>query len=157
MTSTIAAKVTNLGFRLPPPSPAAAANYVPVVRSGNLLFVSGQISQLDAGIAFYGRLGDELDVEQGIQAAQVCALCVLAQVDVVVGGDIAKIGRIVRLGVFVAATPTFSQHSQVGNGASDLLAAVLGERGRHARTSIGVASLPLGVAVEVDAIVELVD
>lgn len=156
MPNTIAAKVQSLGYQLPD-APAPAANYVPTVRTGNLLFISGQISQQDGKPVYLGRLGEQISVEEGKQAAALCALGILAQVSAAVGGDIDKVSRVVRLGVFVASTPQFDQQSQVGNGASDLIAAVFGERGRHARSAVGVASLPRGVAVEVEAVVELAD
>lgn len=156
MPNTIGAKVQSLGYQLPD-APAPAANYVPTVRTGNLLFISGQISQQDGKPVYLGRLGEQISVEEGKQAAALCALGILAQVSAAVGGDIDKVSRVVRLGVFVASTPQFDQQSQVGNGASDLIAAVFGERGRHARSAVGVASLPRGVAVEVEAVVELAD
>jgi len=151
MTDTIAARLGQLGHALPVAS-GPAANYVPVTRVGVLAFISGQIS---AGAV--GRLGDDLSVEQGKAAAAGAALSLLAQIDRLIEGDVARVKRVARLGIFVAATPDFTQHSQVGNGASDLVVAVLGEAGRHARTTVGVASLPTGAAVEVEAIVELAE
>jgi len=149
MTDTIADRLRRLGHQLPEAS-GPAANYVPVTRIGALAFISGQVS---AGMV--GRLGAELTVEQGQAAAAAAALSLLAQIDRLVEGDVARVKRIARLGIFVAATADFTQHPLVGNGASDLIVAVLGEAGRHARTTVGVASLPRGAAVEVDAIVEL--
>jgi len=149
MTDTIAARLSQLGHDLPAAS-GPAANYVPVTRIGALAFISGQIS---AGAT--GRLGEDLSVEQGQAAATSAALSLLAQIDRLVEGDPARVKRVARLGIFVVATPEFTQHPLVGNGASDLIVAVLGEAGRHARTTVGVASLPRGAAVEVDAIVEL--
>ena len=151
MTDTIAARLTKLGHDLPAAS-TPAANYVPVTRVGALAFISGQVS---AGVT--GRLGDDLSVEQGQAAAAAAALSLLTQIDRLVEGDVARVKRVARLGIFVAATPEFTQHPLVGNGASDLIVAVLGEAGRHARTTVGVASLPRGAAVEVEAIVELVE
>jgi enamine deaminase RidA (YjgF/YER057c/UK114 family) len=150
MTDTIAARLQRLGHRLPEAS-APAANYVPVTRIGDLAFISGQVS---AGVT--GRVGADLAVEQGQAAAASAALSLLAQIDRLVEGDVTRVKRVARLGIFVAATPEFTQHPLVGNGASDLIVAVLGEAGRHARTTVGVASLPRGAAVEVEAIVELV-
>ena len=149
MTDTIATRLQRLGHQLPEAS-GPAANYVPVTRIGALAFISGQVS---AGVI--GRLGAELTVEQGQAAAALAALSLLAQIDRLVEGDVARVQRVARLGIFVAATPEFTQHPLVGNGASDLVVAVLGEAGRHARTTVGVASLPRGAAVEVEAIVEL--
>ena len=154
--TTIAQTLESLGLALPP-APVPAANYVPTVRAGNLLHVSGQVSLVDGKPAFLGRLGAELDLEAGQAAARAATLGVLAQIAAATDGSVAAVRRIVRLGVFVAATPEFTRHSEVANGASDLMAAVFGEAGRHARAAIGVASLPRGVAVEVDAIVELAD
>lgn len=151
MTDTIASRLERLGHRLPEAS-GPAANYVPVTRIGSLAFISGQVS---AGVT--GRLGAELSVEQGQAAAATAALSLLAQIDRLVGGDPARVKQVARLGIFVAATADFTQHPLVGNGASDLIVAVLGDAGRHARTTVGVASLPRGATVEVDAIVELVE
>jgi enamine deaminase RidA (YjgF/YER057c/UK114 family) len=156
MTDTIAARLERLGHRLPEAS-GPAANYVPVTRIGALAFISGQIAPLAPGDVPAARLGAELSVEQGQAAAAAAALSLLAQIDRLVAGDPARVKRVARLGVFVAATPDFTQHSQVGNGASDLVVAVLGEAGRHARTAVGVASLPRGATVEVEAIVELAE
>lgn len=149
MTDTIAARLAKLGHALPAAS-GPAANYVPATRIGALAFISGQVS---AG--FTGRLGDDLTVEQGQAAAAAAALSLLAQIDRLVEGDATRVKRVARLGIFVAATADFQQHPLVGNGASDLIVAVLGEAGRHARTTVGVASLPRGAAVELDAILEL--
>jgi enamine deaminase RidA (YjgF/YER057c/UK114 family) len=154
MTETIAQRVAAQGLTLPDAS-GPAANYVPVTRIGSLIFISGQIpSQVD-GPAHLGIVGADLTLEQGQKAAQSAALAVLAQISGAVGGDISRVRRVARLGVFVAATPAYTDHSLVANGASDLMVAVLGEAGRHARSAIGVASLPRGVAVEVEAIVEI--
>lgn len=156
MPKTIAEAVAALGHTLPA-APAPAANYVPYVQSGNLLYVSGQISQDRNGPAWLGHLGDTVSLEDGQKAAQACALAILAQVSAATGGDLARIRRIVRLGVFVASAPGFTQQPQVGNGASDLIAAVFGDKGKHARAAVGVAALPRGVSVEIEAVVELED
>ncbi|WP_395672141.1 RidA family protein [Inquilinus sp.] len=156
MPKTIAEAVAALGHELPA-APAPAANYVPYVRAGNLLFISGQISQDRNGPAWLGHLGDTVSLEDGQKAAQACALAILAQVSAATGGDLARIRRIVKLGVFVASAPGFTQQPQVGNGASDLIAAVFGDKGKHARAAVGVAALPRGVSVEVEAVVELED
>jgi enamine deaminase RidA (YjgF/YER057c/UK114 family) len=154
MTNSIADKLATLGHQLPQPS-APAANYVSVVRTGNLLFVAGQVSIGESKEVMQGRLGADLDVERGQLAAQRAAIGVLAHIAAATNGQLSAVRRIVRLGVFVAATPDFTKHPEVANGASDLIAAVFGERGKHARATVGVASLPRGAAVEVDAIVEL--
>jgi enamine deaminase RidA (YjgF/YER057c/UK114 family) len=154
MPKTIAEAVAALGHELPA-APAPAANYVPTVQAGNLLFISGQISQDRNGPAWLGHLGDTVSLEDGQKAAQACALAILAQISAATGGDLARIRRVVKLGVFVASAPGFTQQPQVGNGASDLIAAVFGDKGKHARAAVGVAALPRGVSVEVEAIVEL--
>lgn len=156
MPKTIAEAVAALGHTLPD-APAPAANYVPYVQAGNLLFISGQISLDRNGPAHLGHLGDTVSLEDGQKAAQLCALAILAQISAATGGDLARIRRVVRLGAFVASAPGFTQQPQVANGASDLIAAVFGDKGKHARAAVGVSALPRGVAVEVDAVVELED
>ena len=156
MPKTIAEAVAALGHELPA-APAPAANYVPTVQAGNLLFISGQISQDRNGPAWLGHLGDTVSLEDGQKAAQACALAILAQISAATGGELARIRRVVKLGVFVASAPGFTQQPQVGNGASDLIAAVFGDKGKHARAAVGVAALPRGVSVEVEAVVELED
>ncbi|NTF46307.1 RidA family protein [Rhizobium rhizogenes] len=154
MSATIAEKLATLGHKLPAAS-APVANYVSVVRSGNLLSVSGQISRIDDENAVLGIVGASVSLEEGRRAAEIAAINVLSQIAAATDGAIASVRRIVRLGVFVAATPEFNQHPQVANGASDLMVAVFGDAGRHSRAAVGVSSLPRGVAVEVDALVEL--
>lgn len=154
MPKTIAEAVAALGHELPA-APAPAANYVPFVQAGTLLFISGQISQDRNGPAWLGHLGDTVSLEDGQKAAQACALAILAQVSAATGGELSRIRRVVKLGVFVASAPGFTQQPQVGNGASDLIAAVFGDKGKHARAAVGVAALPRGASVEVEAIVEL--
>lgn len=146
-------KLREMGLALPD-APAPAANYVPFVEAGGLLHVSGQISAAADGTLLCGRLGEDLGVEEGRAAAERCALAVIAQVKAA-AGDLARVRRFVKLNVFVNSAPGFTQQPEVANGASDLLVAVFGERGRHARSAVGVAVLPRGVAVEVDAIVDL--
>jgi enamine deaminase RidA (YjgF/YER057c/UK114 family) len=150
---TIPERLRQLGHT-PAEAAAPIANFVSAVRMGSLLFVSGQISESGDRV-LTGRLGAELTADEGRRGAELAALGLLAHVSAETGGDLAAVKRVVSLRVFVAATPDFTQHSQVANGASDLLVAVFGEQGRHARTSIGVASLPVGAAVELDAIIEL--
>lgn len=142
-----------LGLTLPA-APAPAANYVPWVISGTTLFVSGQISQNESGLIL-GRLGDTLTTEQGAGAAQRCALSLIAQARVACDGDLGRIKRVVKLVGFVNSTPDFIEQPKVINGASDLFVAVFGEAGRHARSAVSAASLPLGVAVEIEAIFEI--
>lgn len=154
MSQTIAERLQELGHTLPQIS-APAANYVSWARTGNLVFISGQIPQENGQPAYIGRLGETFSVEDGRRAAELCALNLLAHISDIIGGDISRVRRIVRLGGFVNSASDFSQQPQVINGASDLMVAVLGESGRHARTAVGVPSLPRGVAVEIDAIIEV--
>jgi enamine deaminase RidA (YjgF/YER057c/UK114 family) len=150
MNGKVEARLASLGVVLPE-APIPVANYVPALLSGNLLFISGQISKGADGNVIKGRLGAELTVEQGREAARASALAILAQAKAALGA-LDRIAQVVRLTGFVAATPDFAEHPQVINGASDLMVEVLGEAGRHTRAAVGVASLPMGCAVEVDAI-----
>jgi enamine deaminase RidA (YjgF/YER057c/UK114 family) len=152
--SDVDAKLAALGLTLPD-APAPAANYVPFVFTGNQVFISGQISRDAKGGLITGKLGSELDVAQGAAAAQSCALAILAQVRAAVGGDWSRVVRAVKLVGFVNSTPEFTDQPKVINGASDLLVAALGEAGRHARSAVSAAALPLGVAVEIEAIFEI--
>ncbi|MEB3204281.1 MAG: RidA family protein [Candidatus Sericytochromatia bacterium] len=147
-TEGVAARLERLGIILPVPVPPLAS-YVPVVIHGDWVHVSGQLPMVDGRVAHVGRLGDGLTLEEGVAAARACAIMVLAQLASV--GPLESF-RLVRVGGFVAATPDFTGHPEVINGASDLLMAVLGEQGRHARAAVGVASLPRGAAVEVEAL-----
>jgi enamine deaminase RidA (YjgF/YER057c/UK114 family) len=154
MSGRIVARLKQLGLALPE-APAPVANYVPAARSGNVLYVSGQIPLEGGKPQFVGKLGREFTVEQGQQAARLCALNVLAQASAALGGDLDRVVRCVRVGGFVNCMPEFGDQPQVVNGASDLLVAVLGDAGRHARAAVGCASLPRGVAVEVEAVFEV--
>lgn len=148
-------KLKELGYELPEAA-APAANYVPYVISGKTVFVAGQIPFLNGQAMHLGRVGDDLSTEQGVEAAKACALNILAQVNAAVGGDWSKVKRCVKLGAFVNSTPDFTDQPKVVNGASDLMVAALGEAGKHARFAVSAPSLPRGVAVEIDAIFELV-
>jgi enamine deaminase RidA (YjgF/YER057c/UK114 family) len=154
MPGRVAARLKQINVTLPD-APAAVANYVPAARAGNMLYVSGQIPLEGGKPQFVGKLGRELSVEQGQAAARLCALNVLAQARAALGGDLDRVVRCVRVGGFVNCTPEFADQPQVVNGASDLFVAVLGEAGRHARAAVGCASLPRGVAVEVEAVFEV--
>ncbi len=134
---------------------APAANYIPYVITGNLVYVSGQIPFLNGEKMHLGRLGEDLTVEEGAKAAQACALNILAQVNEAVGGEWSRVKRCVKLGGFVNSTPDFTDQPLVINGASNLIGEVMGDAGRHARFAVGAPSLPLGVAVEIDAIFEI--
>lgn len=150
----IHAKLKDLGFELPQAA-APAANYVPYMISGNHIFVAGQIPFLNGEKMHMGKLGDGLEIADGVKAAQACALNILGQVNAAIDGDWSKVKQCVKLGAFVNCTPDFNDHPAVINGASDLMVAVLGDAGKHARFAVGAPSLPLGVAVEIDAIFEI--
>ena len=150
---TIDQKLTDLGLALPD-APAPAANYVPFVRAGTTLYVSGQISSGASG-PIRGKLGETLTVEQGAAAAQRCALSLLAQVRAACDGDLGRLERVVKLTGFVNSTGDFTDQPKVINGASDLLVELLGDKGRHARSAVSAAALPLGVAVEIEGIFEI--
>lgn len=154
MSESICARVTALGRSLPRPS-LPAANYVPWVRTGDLVFISGQVSAREGNDVFTGKLGDTVDIDTGRQAAELCALNILAHLSAAVEDDLSRVVRCVRLGGFVNAAPDFGSHPQVINGASDFIVEVFGEAGRHARAAVGVASLPRNVSVEVDAIFQV--
>lgn len=149
----IEARLTELGIALPTP-PAPVASYVPFVIAGNLVHVSGQVS-VDASGGIKGKLGAEIEVEEGQAAARLCALNLLAQVRAACGGDLDRIRRVVKIGGFVNVTPDFSPIPQVMNGCSDVMVQVFGDAGRHARAAVGVANLPLNFAVEADGIFEI--
>jgi enamine deaminase RidA (YjgF/YER057c/UK114 family) len=153
MANEIETRLKSLGIDLPAAA-APAANYIPNVTSGNLIFVSGQIPSTPDGVKFVGKIGREYSVEEGQQAARICAINILANLKSALG-DLENIERMVKVTGFVNAVPDFTEPQNVVNGASDLLVEVLGERGRHARSAIGVATLPRGVAVEVEAIAEI--
>jgi len=147
-------KLSEMGLSLPSAA-APAANYVPYVISDGHIYISGQIPFLNGEQMHLGRVGDDLTPEQGIEAARACALNILGQANAAVNGDWSKIARLVKLGGFVNCTPDFTDQPKIINGASDLMVAVLGNAGKHARFAVGAPSLPLGVAVEIDAIFEL--
>ncbi len=151
MAGEIEKKLQELGITLPSPM-APIANYVPFVRSGDLVFVSGQVPAVDGKIAVTGKVGDGLSIEQGQHAARLCFINVLVHLKTATGGNLDLVQQVVRLGGFIAAPASFTQHAQIMNGASDLAVAVFGAAGRHARTTIGVPSLPADAAVEVDGI-----
>lgn len=153
MTGTIEARLAELGLTLPA-APNPVANYVPFSISGNLLFISGQISKAADGTVVTGALGRDVSVETGQQAARHCALNILAQAKSALG-SLDRIGQVLKLTGFVNATADFTDHPKVVNGASDLMVEVLGDKGRHTRAAVGVSSLPLNCAVEVDAIIAI--
>ena len=154
MSGRIEARLAELGIELPRAT-APIANYVPYTITGRVVIVSGQVSVRNGKPEFVGKLGREISIADGQQAARLCALNILAQLKVACGGDLDKVTRVLRLGGFVKCTPEFTDMPQVVNGASDLMVDVFGDIGKHARAAVGVASLPLGVAAEVEALFEI--
>lgn len=155
MAGTVEQKLTAQGIVLPEP-PNPVANYVPFVRTGNLLFVSGQVCYgADGKLISKGKLGAGVSIEQGSEAARGCAINLLAQVKAALG-DLDKVARVVRLGGFINSAPDFLDGPKVLNGASDLMVAAFGDKGRHSRTTVGVAALPGDASVEVDGVFEVV-
>lgn len=154
MVGIVEKRLEALGIVLPAPA-APVANYVPVRIVGDLLFVSGQISRGAGGAVVAGKLGDSMSTRQGAEAARLCGLSLLAQAKAASGGDLDRIGACVKLVGFVNCVPDFTEQPAVVNGCSDLLVEVLGEAGRHARSAVGVAALPMNAAVEVEAIFQI--
>ena len=151
---SIEARLAELGLRLPPAA-APAANYVPWTISGTTLYVAGQLPFEDGKLAVLGAVGDVVSVERAKHAARHCGLNILAQAKAALDGDLSRVARCLKLGGFVNSAAGFVDHPQVINGASDLMVAVLGEAGRHARFAVGASSLPFDVAVEIDAVFEI--
>ena len=154
MPGQIEQRLRDAGLTLPPAAAPVAA-YVPSVQSGAMLYLSGQLPMQDGAPAIKGLLGGAVSLEQGAEAARLCALNLLTQAKLALDGDLDRIRRLVKLTGFVAATAAFTDHPKVVNGASELMITALGPAGRHARSAVGVASLPLGAAVEVEAIFEI--
>ena len=150
---SFAARLKELGVDLPS-APAPAANYVPAGRVGDMLFVSGQISQNAAGL-ITGKVGADLSVEEGAAAARTCAISLLSQVKTALDGDIDRLVRVVKLTGFVNSTPDFADQPKVINGCSDFLVEALGDAGRHSRSAVSAGALPLGVAVEIEGIFQV--
>ena len=153
MTGKIAARLQELGIILPEPA-TPIANYIPFNVAGKLVVISGQIPLRDGHIAYTGKLGEAVSIETGIAAAKLCFINLVAQL-LAAAGDLDRVKQVVRLGGFIAAGPGFTQHAQVMNGASDLAVEIFGAAGRHARTPIGVPSLPGDAAGEVEGLFEL--
>ena len=153
MAGPIDARLKELGITLPD-APAPRANYVGYVITGNLIFTAGQVPLKDGKLEFIGKLGRDISVEQGYEAAKLCAVNVLAQVKAALGGDLERVVRCVKLTGFVNSAPDFGDQPKVINGASDLIVAALGDKGKHARSAVGMGGLPFGVAAEVEGIFE---
>lgn len=153
MAGKIDARLAELKIELPKAA-VPVANYVPVVITGNTAYVSGQVTVWNGEFKFQGKVGQEFSTEQAAQAARLCGLNILAQLKNALG-DLDRVKRIAKLGVFVNCIDTFTEQPKVANGVSDLLADIFGDAGKHARSAVGVNSLPLNVAVEVDAIIEI--
>ncbi|MEC9342840.1 MAG: RidA family protein [Pseudomonadota bacterium] len=154
MAEGVAGRLKSMGIALPVPA-APVASYVGFVRHGDLVFVSGQLPFVDGALTLTGLLGREVTLEQAAGQARICAINVLAQVNLACDGDLERVEQCVRLGGFVASTPDFTDHPKVINGASDLIGEVLREKGAHARAAVGVAALPLNACVEVEGLFAL--
>ena len=154
MAGKIDARLAELGIELPD-APSPVANYVPYVVSGNHVFVAGQVTFWNGDLRYVGKVGRDFTVEEGAKGARMVGLNLIAQVKAACGGDLDRVRRVVRLGGFVNSTADLGQQPQVVNGASDLMVEVFGDAGRHARAAVGVTDLPLGAAVEIEAIFEI--
>lgn len=154
MTGRIESRLKDLGITLPAP-PAPVASYVPFVVTGNLAYISGQVTLAPDGLKYVGIIGKDLSLEDGKAAARLCAINVIAQLKAACGGDLDRVKRCVRLGVFVNAIAGFAQQPEVANGASDFIVEVFGDAGKHSRAAVGAGSLPRNVAVEVEAVFEI--
>ena len=147
-------RLAELGITLPKPA-VPVANYVGFVRTGNLVFTAGQVTLADGKLHYQGKVGAEISLEDANRGARLCAINILSQLREACDGDLDRVRRMVKLVGFVNAVPTFTDHPKVINGASDLMVEVFGDRGKHARSAVGSGSLPLNVAVEVEAIAEI--
>lgn len=156
MTSRIEQRITQLSIQLPGPG-APGGNYVPFVQIGNLVYMAGQVCRSEGKMVYVGKVGRDLSVEEGQKAARLCALNLLAQLKVACDGDLDRVVRCVRMGGFVNCAPDFTEQPKVINGASDLMVEIFADAGKHARTAVGVAALPMDSAVEVEAIFQLRD
>lgn len=154
MSSSVAQKLSSMNLEIPP-SVMPAANYVPYVVSGNTVFISGQLPMKDGKPQDIGKVGREFTVEQAQATARLCGLNILAHLKAACGGDLGRVKRCLRLGVFVNSTETFTDQPKVANGVSDLMVGIFGDAGKHSRFAVGVSQLPFGVAVEVDGTFEI--
>ena len=154
MSGRIENRLINQNILLPKAT-KTVANYVPFTKSGNSIYISGQITLLDGDLMYKGKVGDDISTDQGYQAARICGLNLLTQLKLACQGDLDRVTRVIKLGGFVNCTPEFVEHPKVINGASDLMVSVFGDAGRHSRFAVGVTSLPMGVAVEIDGLFEI--
>lgn len=154
MSGRIEARLAELGYNVPT-APTPAANYIPWVRTGDLVFIAGQVPMAGSEFRWVGKVGRDWSIEEGQQAAKECALNILSQLKAALDGDLDRVVRAVKLNGFVNCTPDFTHQPHVINGASELMISVFGEAGRHARSAVGVAGLPFGVAVEIDGVFEV--
>ena len=154
MTNNIEKRIEELGVVIPD-IPLPAANYVPFVKSGNQVFISGQLPVVEGKPQYSGKVGTEVSIEDAAKAARICAINIIANLKNACNGNLNKVVKCIKLGIFINADPDFIAHPTVGNGASDLLVDIFGEKGKHARFAMGAGSLPLGVSVEIDAIFEI--
>jgi enamine deaminase RidA (YjgF/YER057c/UK114 family) len=154
VNDSIAARIAELGLSLPA-APSPAANYVPFVATGNFVYVSGQLPIADGTLRHLGKAGDGIAIEEAYASARMCALNVVAQVAAAVGDRLSRVKRCVNVTVFVNATPEFTEHPKIANGASDLVVEIFGDAGRHSRAAVGVGSLPRGALTEVQAVFEI--
>lgn len=154
MSGRIDARLAELGVAIPDAA-SPAANYVPTVLSGNMLYISGQVPMADGKIHYVGKLGDGFGIDEGVACARLCAVNIIAQAKAALGGDLDRVVRVVKLVGFVNSAPDFGDQPKVINGASDFIVDVFGDAGRHARSAVGVAALPFGVAVEIEAVLEV--
>jgi enamine deaminase RidA (YjgF/YER057c/UK114 family) len=154
VNDTISGRLAELGLGMPA-APSPAANYVPFVIVGNLMYVSGQLPLRDGAAQHIGRAGADATIEDGYASARLCALNVVAQVAAAVGDRLSRVKRCVNMSVFINAVPEFTEHPRIANGASDLMVEIFGDAGRHSRAAVGMGSLPRGVITEVQAIFEI--
>lgn len=152
--SAIEKKIEEMGLTLPEAT-LPAANYVPTMISGNMLFVSGQLPMMGGKPQYIGKVGKDISLEDAQACARICGLNILAHTRAALGGDLSRISKLVRMGIFVNASDDYTDHPKVANGVSDFMVALFGDAGKHARFAVGVSGLPFGVAVEVDATFEL--
>ena len=154
MTNIIEERMKSLGINLPEVNPPAA-NYLPFIKTGNLIFIAGQTCKFNGVLQYVGKVGKEYNVEEGQQAARLCALNIVLQIKNACDGSLEKVKQCIRLNIFINATDDFTEHAKIADGASNLIVDIFGEQGKHVRTSLGAKSLPSQTTVEIDAIFEV--